>query len=139
MKGLILMAGLAAALPAAAQEGGAGQPAANSFRERGPSVTYAVETIPVEGEVESPGPVELAALPLRDAAVKEPVWFDKANADTDGPQKGVVLECDKYDSLLQHYYDQRGYDKRGIPTMETLRKLGLEAEAAAAAKVASLN
>jgi aldehyde:ferredoxin oxidoreductase len=67
------------------------------------------------------------------------VWFDKANADTDGPQKGVVLEHDKYDSLLQHYYDQRGYDKRGIPTMETLKKLGLEAEAAAAAKVASLN
>ena len=67
------------------------------------------------------------------------VWFDKANADTGGPQKGVVLEYDKYDSLLQHYYDQRGYDKRGIPTLETLKKLDLEAEAAAAARVAKLN
>ncbi len=67
------------------------------------------------------------------------VWFDKANADTDGPQKGVVLEYDKYDSLLQHYYDQRGYDKRGIPTLATLKKLGLEAEAAAASKTAKLN
>jgi aldehyde:ferredoxin oxidoreductase len=67
------------------------------------------------------------------------VWFDKANADTEGAQKGVVLEYDKYDSLLQHYYDQRGYDQRGIPTTETLKKLGLEAEAAATAKVASLN
>jgi len=67
------------------------------------------------------------------------VWFDKANADAEGPQKGVVLEYDKYDSLLQHYYDQRGYDQRGIPTLETLKKLGLEAEAAAAARVAVLN
>jgi len=67
------------------------------------------------------------------------VWFDKSNADTEGPQKGVVLEYDKYDSLLQHYYDQRGYDKRGIPTMETLKKLGLEDEAAAAGKHAKLN
>ncbi len=66
-------------------------------------------------------------------------WFDPKNADTEGPQKGVVLEYDKYDSLLQHYYDQRGYDQRGIPTMETLKELGLEAEAAAAAKVAKLN
>lgn len=67
------------------------------------------------------------------------VWFDKANADTEGPQKGVVLEYDKYDSLLQHYYDQRGYDRRGIPTMETLKKLGLADEAAAAGKYAKLN
>lgn len=67
------------------------------------------------------------------------VWFDKGNADTEGPQKGVVLEYDKYDALLQHYYDQRGYDQRGIPTLETLKKLGLEDEAAAAAKAAKLN
>ena len=67
------------------------------------------------------------------------VWFDPKNADTEGPQKGVVLEYDKYDSLLQHYYDARGYDQRGIPTLETLKKLGLEAEAAAAAKYAKLN
>jgi len=67
------------------------------------------------------------------------VWFDKANADTEGPQKGVVLEYDKYDSLLQHYYDQRGYDRRGIPTRATLEKLGLTREAAAAEKYAALN
>jgi aldehyde:ferredoxin oxidoreductase len=66
------------------------------------------------------------------------VWFDPANADTDGPIAGKVLERDKYDSLLQHYYDQRGYDNRGIPTKATLAKLGLEAEALTAEKFATL-
>ncbi len=67
------------------------------------------------------------------------VWFDKANADTDGPQKGVALEYDKYDSLLQHYYDQRGYDQRGFPTKELLAKLGMQKEAAAVEKYAKLS
>jgi aldehyde:ferredoxin oxidoreductase len=66
------------------------------------------------------------------------VWFDPANADTEGPIAGKILELDKYDGLLQHYYDQRGYDRRGIPTKATLAKLGLTAEAAAAEKYASL-
>ena len=59
-------------------------------------------------------------------------WFDPANTDTDGPIAGRVLEYDKYDALLAHYYDIRGYDDRGIPTRETLERLGLAAEAAAA-------
>ena len=66
------------------------------------------------------------------------VWFDPANADTEGPIAGKHLEIDKYDGLLQHYYDQRGYDRRGIPTMATLRSLGLEDEAADARKYADL-
>ena len=48
------------------------------------------------------------------------------------------LEYDKYDDLLQHYYDIRGYDRRGIPTMATLERLGLAAEAAAAAEHATI-
>lgn len=66
------------------------------------------------------------------------VWFDPANADEDGPIAGKVLEYEKYDSLLQHYYDIRGYDRRGIPTRETLAKLGLEAEAAQAERFGKL-
>jgi aldehyde:ferredoxin oxidoreductase len=66
------------------------------------------------------------------------VWFDPANADTDGPIAGQVLEADKYDGLLQHYYDQRGYDNRGIPTKVTLEKLGLSQEAAEVEKFAKL-
>jgi aldehyde:ferredoxin oxidoreductase len=62
------------------------------------------------------------------------VWFDPANADTEGPIAGRVLEYDKYDGLLQHYYDIRGYDKRGIPTKATLERLGLAEEAKVAEK-----
>ncbi len=62
------------------------------------------------------------------------VWFDPSNADTEGPIAGKILELDKYDGLLQHYYDQRGYDRRGIPTKATLDRLGLSREAAEAEK-----
>ncbi|MBP1704523.1 MAG: for [Chloroflexi bacterium] len=65
-------------------------------------------------------------------------WFDPANADTEGIIAGKHLEYDKYDSLLQHYYDIRGYDRRGIPTRTTLEQLGLGAEAAAAEAWATL-
>ena len=67
------------------------------------------------------------------------VWFDPANADTEGPIAGKCLDTAKYDQLLQHYYDQRGYDDRGIPTKATLAKLGLTSEGAAAEKYAKLN
>jgi len=66
------------------------------------------------------------------------VWFDPGNADTEGPIANKYLEADKYDQLLQHYYDGRGYDDRGIPTKATLGKLGLSREAEAAAKYATL-
>ncbi len=66
------------------------------------------------------------------------VWFDPANVDTEGPIAGKHLEYDKYDGLLQHYYDIRGYDKRGIPTEATLARLGLSAEGEAAKKYGTL-
>jgi aldehyde:ferredoxin oxidoreductase len=40
--------------------------------------------------------------------------------------------------MLQHYYDIRGYDRRGIPTRATLRRLGLDEEAKAAETFGSL-
>jgi len=66
------------------------------------------------------------------------VWFDPDNADAEGPIAHKHLEADKYDELLQHYYDIRGYDQRGIPTRETLEKLGLSQEAEDAARYAVL-
>jgi aldehyde:ferredoxin oxidoreductase len=66
------------------------------------------------------------------------VWFDPANADTEGPIAGKYLEREKYDGLLQHYYDIRGYDTRGIPTLATLDRLGLPFEAAGARKLGEL-
>jgi aldehyde:ferredoxin oxidoreductase len=66
------------------------------------------------------------------------VWFDPANVDTEGPIAGKCLEYDKYDGLLQHYYDLRGYDRRGIPTKATLERLGVADEARTAEKCGSL-
>jgi aldehyde:ferredoxin oxidoreductase len=65
-------------------------------------------------------------------------WFDPDNADTEGPIAGMYLDRDKYDELLGHYYDIRGYDDRGIPTRATLEQLGLTEEAARAEAYASL-
>ncbi len=66
------------------------------------------------------------------------VWFDPDNADKEGPIAGKHLEYDKYDGLLQHYYDIRGYDRRGIPTKATLERLGLAEEGKAAEKFGAL-
>ncbi|RJS87130.1 aldehyde ferredoxin oxidoreductase, partial [Candidatus Bathyarchaeota archaeon] len=54
-------------------------------------------------------------------------WFEEPL--TRGPLKGAHLDYDGYDRLLQAYYDKRGWDERGIPTRETFKRLGLEAEA----------
>ncbi|MFQ6052647.1 MAG: aldehyde ferredoxin oxidoreductase family protein [Candidatus Bathyarchaeia archaeon] len=54
-------------------------------------------------------------------------WFDEPL--TEGPLKGAHLDRDKYDNLLQAYYDRRGWDGRGIPTKATMDRLNLRAEA----------
>jgi len=53
-----------------------------------------------------------------------PRWFDEPL--TKGPYRGATLDREKYDQLLQVYYDKRGWDRRGIPTRTTLKKLGLD-------------
>jgi aldehyde:ferredoxin oxidoreductase len=57
------------------------------------------------------------------------VWFDPSNADKEGPIAGKVLDFDKYDKLLDYYYELRGWDNRGIPTKKTAKDLGLSQEA----------
>lgn len=43
-----------------------------------------------------------------------------------GPMKGAILDKKKYDDLLARYYEHRGWTRQGIPTKETLKKLGLQ-------------
>jgi aldehyde:ferredoxin oxidoreductase len=50
-------------------------------------------------------------------------WFKEPL--TEGPLKGAVLEYEKYNAMLDIYYQKRGWDKNGIPAKETLEKLGL--------------
>jgi len=44
----------------------------------------------------------------------------------DGPAKGRILTREMYEVMLDEYYAVRGWDKDGVPTQETLRKLGLD-------------
>ncbi len=50
-------------------------------------------------------------------------WFDEPA--TKGPQKGQKLDRRQYDSMLSLYYEKRGWDKNGVPTEATLKRLGL--------------
>lgn len=48
-------------------------------------------------------------------------------AHTHGPNKGVTLKEDGYQTLLSGYYQARGWDpKTGIPTDAALKKLGMD-------------
>jgi aldehyde:ferredoxin oxidoreductase len=51
-------------------------------------------------------------------------WFEEPTSK--GPLKGAKLNRTKYDTMLQTYYQKRGWDERGIPTKNSLKKLGLE-------------
>jgi len=51
-------------------------------------------------------------------------WYD--DALTKGAFKGAKLDRKKYDTMLQTYYNKRGWDQRGIPTKKTLTQLSLQ-------------
>ncbi len=63
-------------------------------------------------------------------------WFDPL---PEGPLAGTKLDKEKYDQLLSEYYNQRGWDERGIPTKSALTKLGLEDVASELEKYVSLS
>lgn len=50
-------------------------------------------------------------------------WFETRL--TKGPFKGASLDPEKYQRLLDYYYEIRGWDSRGVPRRSTLEKLGL--------------
>ena len=51
-------------------------------------------------------------------------WFDEPL--TKGPQRKAKLSRSKFEVMLQTYYQERGWDERGIPMRSTLKNLGLE-------------
>ncbi len=51
-------------------------------------------------------------------------WFREPT--TKGPLAGSKLDYDRFQQLLDYYYELRGWDKRGVPRKETLEKLGLD-------------
>ena len=52
-----------------------------------------------------------------------PRWFEEPL--TTGRYKGARLDLQKYDSLLDLYYEKRGWDGRGVPSKATMENLGL--------------
>ncbi len=46
----------------------------------------------------------------------------------EGARKGMALDRDKWDKLLDEYYEIHGWDKEGRPTPQTLKRLGLDNE-----------
>lgn len=44
----------------------------------------------------------------------------------DGPSKGRRCPPEELDRMLDEYYHRRGWDEDGIPTAETLRRLGID-------------
>jgi len=44
----------------------------------------------------------------------------------DGPAEGRVLTKEMYEIMLDEYYAARGWDKKGVPTQEMLRKFDLD-------------
>lgn len=50
-------------------------------------------------------------------------WFEEPL--TKGSYKGMTLDRDKFDALLNMYYETRGWDERGIPKKSTFEKLNL--------------
>jgi aldehyde:ferredoxin oxidoreductase len=59
----------------------------------------------------------------RDLDVPPMRWFNEPLAA--GSMKGAKLDLEKYNAMLDSYYQKRGWNKNGAPTRATLEKLGL--------------
>ena len=66
-----------------------------------------------------------------------PKWFKYPLKE--GPHAGQKLDYEKYSKLLGFYYEKRGWDDSGVPTRETMKRLGLAAEAEKLAEYVDLN
>ncbi|MEB3806130.1 MAG: aldehyde ferredoxin oxidoreductase family protein [Desulfurococcales archaeon] len=73
----------------------------------------------------------------RDMDMPPVKWFKKPL--TRGPLAGAKLDYDKYQELLNYYYELRGWDERGVPKKETLERLGLGFTVGVLDKIVGLN
>jgi aldehyde:ferredoxin oxidoreductase len=51
-------------------------------------------------------------------------WFEETQSQ--GKVKGIKVDREKYEQMLDWYYELRGWDQNGIPQKETLENLGLK-------------
>jgi aldehyde:ferredoxin oxidoreductase len=64
-------------------------------------------------------------------------WFKQPL--TKGPFTGAKLDFNEFNKMLDWYYEMRGWDTRGIPKVETLRKLNLDFTIPVLQEVVTLN
>ena len=51
-------------------------------------------------------------------------WFE--DTQSHGKMKGMKIDREKYDQMLDWYYELRGWDANGIPRKDTLERFGLK-------------
>ena len=58
---------------------------------------------------------------------KDDRWPERFYKDpiSNGPMTGRTLNRTEFDQMLDDYYDLKGWDRNGIPTLQRLKKLGL--------------
>ena len=54
-----------------------------------------------------------------------PMRFFEERSTNFGPLGGQIIERDKFNKMLDEYYELHGWDRNGVPTEETLNRLGL--------------
>jgi aldehyde:ferredoxin oxidoreductase len=55
-------------------------------------------------------------------------YYDEPAPDGIGKVRGSKIDRDKYNIMLDEYYEMHGWDSNGVPTKSTLKKLGLDGE-----------
>ncbi|MBT3363962.1 MAG: aldehyde ferredoxin oxidoreductase family protein [Chloroflexi bacterium] len=55
-------------------------------------------------------------------------YYDEPTPDGIGKVRGAKIDRDKYNDMLDEYYEMHGWNKSGVPTKSTLKKLGLDKE-----------
>ena len=55
-------------------------------------------------------------------------YFDEPTPDGLEVVKGKTIDRKKFKKMLDEYYEHHGWDKDGVPTKETLERLGLDSE-----------
>jgi len=55
-------------------------------------------------------------------------YYDEPAPDGLGKVRGSKIDRDKYNAMLNEYYEMHGWDKNGVPEKATLKKLGLGEE-----------
>ena len=56
-------------------------------------------------------------------------YYDEPNPAGLKAVRGKYIERDKYEEMLDEYYDLHGWDSQGNPTSDTLERLGIQTEA----------